>query len=199
MMKLYFAPTSPYVRMVRVAALEKGVDGRIELVDARAEGNDTENRNPLNKVPTLVTDGGETLIESSLICQYVDSLGDGPELYPRDPDSRRRVLQQEALIHGVLDAAVLRRMETRREEGKQSPWWDERQKRKIALGLARLEADIESLTGAPTITPITLGCALAFMDRILPDTDWRADHPKLAAWFESYKATPNMAATAPKE
>lgn len=198
-MKLYSAPTSPYVRMVRVAALEKGLGDRIELVDARGEGNDTEDKNPLNKVPAMVTDDGETLIESSLICQYVDSLGPEPELYPRDPDARRRVLQQEALIHGVLDAAVLRRMETRREEGKQSQWWDERQKRKITLGLARIEADIEALTGAPTITPITLGCALSFMDRILADTDWRTAYPNLAAWYESYKDTPHMAATTPAD
>ncbi|HSR56406.1 MAG TPA: glutathione S-transferase family protein [Alphaproteobacteria bacterium] len=196
-MKLYYAPTSPYVRMVRVAALEKGVDGQIELVDARAEGNDTEEKNPLNKVPAAVTDDGEVLIESRLICQYVDGLAGGPELYPSDPAARRRVLQQEALIHGVLDAAVLRRMETRREEGKQSPWWDERQKRKITLGLAQIERDLDAITGAPTIAPITLGCALAFMDRILPDTDWRADHPKLAAWFEAYAKTPHMQATAP--
>jgi len=196
-MKLYYSPTSPYVRMVRVAALEKGVDGRMELIDARGEGNDTEDKNPLNKVPTMITDDGETLIESRLICRYLDTLGAGPELYPRDPDARRRVAQFEALIHGVMDAAVLRRMETRREEGKQSEWWDQRQKRKIALGLDRLEDDVEAITGTPTIAPITLGCALSFLDRILPDTDWRADHPRLAAWYQSFKDTPNMAATAP--
>ncbi len=195
-MKLYYAPTSPYVRMVRIAALEKGVNDRIELIDARAEGNDTEDKNPLNKVPALVTDDGETLIESKLICQYIDGLAPGPELYPQDAGARRRVLQQEALIHGMLDAAVLRRMETRREEGKQSEWWDTRQKRKIALVLGQIEASVEALTEAPTITPITLGCALSFMDRILADTDWRADHPKLAAWHLSYKDTPHMAATA---
>ncbi len=197
-MKLYYAPTSPYVRMVRVAALEKGVDGRIELIDARGEGNDTEEKNPLNKVPTAVTDDGEVLIESRLICQYVDSLAGGPELYPADSAARRRVLQQEALIHGVLDAAVLRRMETRREEGKQSEWWHERQQRKITLGLAQIERDLDAITAAPTIAPISLGCALSFIDRILPDTDWRAAHPKLKAWFESYAKTPHMQATAPK-
>lgn len=196
-MKLYYAPTSPYVRMVRTAALEKGVDDRIELIDARAEGNDTEEKNPLNKVPTAITADGEVLIESRLICQYVDSLADGPALYPADPAARRRVLQQEALIHGVLDAVVLRRMETRREDGKQSPWWDERQQRKITLGLDRLEQEVEAITAAPTIAPIALGCALSFIDRVLPDTDWRADHPKLAAWFESYAHTPHMQATAP--
>jgi glutathione S-transferase len=182
--------------MVRIAALEKGVNDRIELIDARAEGNDTEDRNPLNKVPALVTDDGETLIESKLICQYVDSLAPGPELYPQDAKARRRVLQQEALIHGMLDAAVLRRMETRREEGKQSEWWDSRQKRKIALVLGQIEASVEALTSAPTITPITLGCALSFMDRIQTDSDWRAYHPKLTAWYETYIDSPHMAATA---
>jgi glutathione S-transferase len=198
-MKLYYAPTSPYVRMVRVAALEKGVDGQIELIDARGDGNDTEEKNPLNKVPTAVTDDGEVLIESRLICQYVDSLADGPELYPSDAAARRRVLQQEALIHGMLDAAVLRRMETRREEGKQSEWWDERQKRKITLGLAQIERELDAITAAPTIAPISLGCALSFMDRILPDTDWRAAHPKLASWFDTYAKTPHMQATAPAD
>jgi glutathione S-transferase len=198
-MKLYFAPTSPYVRMVRVAALEKGVADRIELVDARAEGNDTEDKNPLNKVPAFVTDDGEVLIESKLICQYIDSLAGGPELYPSDAAARRRVLQHEAVIHGVMDAAVLRRMETRREDGKFSPWWDERQKRKITLGLAQIDRDLDDMVGGDTIVPITLGCTLSFIDRILPDTDWRADHPRIAAWFEKYDKTPHMQATAPAD
>jgi glutathione S-transferase len=198
-MKLYFAPTSPYVRMVRVAALEKGVADRIELVDARAEGNDTEEKNPLNKVPAFVTDDGEVLIESKLICQYIDSLAGGPELYPSDAAARRRVLQHEAVIHGVMDAAVLRRMETRREEGKFSPWWDERQQRKVILGLAQIDRDLDDMVGGNTIVPITLGCTLSFMDRILPDTDWRTDHPKIAAWFEKYDKTPHMQATAPAD
>ena len=64
---------------------------------------------------------------------------------------------------------------------------------------ASTEADVEAITAAPTIAPITLGCALSFMDRILADTDWRADHPGLAAWYESYKDTPHMAATAPAD
>jgi glutathione S-transferase len=109
------------------------------------------------------------------------------------------VLQHEAVIHGVMDAAVLRRMETRREEGKFSPWWDERQQRKVILGLAQIDRDLDDMVGGNTIVPITLGCTLSFMDRILPDTDWRTDHPKIAAWFEKYDKTPHMQATAPAD
>ena len=67
-------------------------------------------------MPTLVTDAGEVLIESRLICEYIDSLAGGPQLYPKDPAARRKVLQQEAVVHGVMDACVARRMETSGEQ-----------------------------------------------------------------------------------
>lgn len=200
-MRLYQSPTSPYVRIVRAAALEKGLDGKIELVAAREPGARLDRLNPLDKIPTLVTDDGETLIESRLICQYLDGLGE-PKLYPRDPAARRKVLQQEAVIQGIMDAVVLRRMETRREDSEQSPWWIERQMRKIERGLAKIEDDIDDFTGGETIVPITLCCALEFMDRLkphVPEFDWRPAHPKLAAWHEDYSERPAMAATRPVE
>lgn len=193
-MKLYQSPTSPYVRMVRAAAHVKGLTDRIELVNARADQAAFEKLNPLNKVPTLVTDDGEALIESRLICRYIDGLTDGTPLYPRDPAGERRVLQQEAVVHGILDAVVLRRMETRRPDGQPSKWWDDRQKRKIDIGLAGIERDLAAYTGTPTIIPILLGCMCHFMDRVSTD-DWRQDHPGLARWYEGYRTTPHMAAT----
>lgn len=198
-MKLYQSPTSPYARIVRAAAMEKGLEDKIELVAAREPGAGLADLNPLDKIPTLVTDDGETLIESKLICQYLDGLGE-PRLYPADPGARRRVLQQEAVVQGVMDAVVLRRMETRREDSEQSDWWIDRQMRKIERGLAKIEDEIEDFTGADTIVPIALCCALEFMDRLtphVPEFDWRGAHPKLAAWHEGYSEKPAMAATRP--
>ncbi len=198
-MRLYQSPTSPYVRMVRAVAAARGLSDRIELVDRTEEG--IEFLNPLNKVPTLVTDEGETLIESRLICQYLDDLA-GPALYPADPVARRRVLQREAVIHGLLDAVVLRRLETRRSDSERSAWWETRQKRKIAAGLALIESEIEAFTPEGTVLPITLGCALDFMDRIGPELDgmdWRATCPRLAAWKSEYAGNPAMQASAPRK
>ncbi len=198
-MKLYQSPTSPYVRIALTAARELGLSDRIELIAAREPGVNFEQLNPLNKIPTLVTDDGETLIESKLICQYLDALGE-PRLYPANAAARRAVLQKEAVVQGVLDAAVLRRMETRREEQEQSQWWIDRQMRKIELGLAMIEDRLDDFTGDDTIVPIALCCALEFMDRLAPDVagfDWRADHARLAAWHESYRDTASLAATRP--
>ncbi len=193
-MKLYQSPTSPYVRMVRAAAHLKGLSDRIELTDARADQAAFERLNPLNKVPALVTDDGEVLIESRLICRYVDGLGGPPRLYPADPAAERRVLQKEAVIHGVLDAVVLRRMETRRPDAPASKWWDERQKRKIDIGLGLIEKSLADYTGGKDIVPILLGCMCAFMDRVSPE-DWRKGYPGLAKWYEGYRKEPHMAAT----
>jgi glutathione S-transferase len=193
-MKLYQSPTSPFVRMVRAAAEIKGLSGRLELVNARADQTTFEALNPLNKVPTLVTDDGETLIESRLICQYLDGLSGGVQLYPKEDAARRKVLQQEALILGVLDAVVLRRMESRKPDGPPSKWWDDRQKRKVDIGLDLIERELAVYTGEPTVIPIMLGCMCHFMDRVSPD-DWHKTHPKLARWYEGYRTEPHMAAT----
>ncbi|MEQ9575307.1 MAG: glutathione S-transferase N-terminal domain-containing protein, partial [Rhodospirillales bacterium] len=72
-MKLRFSPTSPFVRKVTVTALETGLIGQIENVATNVWAADTDigTDNPVGKVPTLVTDGGEILYDSSVICEYL--------------------------------------------------------------------------------------------------------------------------------
>lgn len=193
-MKLYQSPTSPYVRMVRAAAELKGLAGRIELMDARADQAAFEKLNPLNKVPTLVTDDGEVLIESRLICQYIDGLAGGFQLYPKDDAARRKVLQQEAVIHGVMDATVSRRMEARRTDTQPSQWWEDRQKRKVDIGLDKIERELADYTAPTSIIPILLGCMCHFLDRGT-GKEWREGRPGLAKWYEAYRKEPHMAKT----
>jgi glutathione S-transferase len=184
--------------MARITAMAKGIADRIEFVNARTEQAEYETLNPLNKVPALVTDDGEVLIESRLICQYLDGLAGEPRLYPVEPAARRRVLQREALIHGVLDAVILRFNEARRAEGERSQWWDERQQRKIDLGLARIETDIAAYTIPDTILVVLLGCLIDFIDHsdwALMSYNWRPTYPNLAAWFEVFSDSPLMTET----
>ncbi|MGY9006702.1 MAG: glutathione S-transferase family protein [Alphaproteobacteria bacterium] len=194
-MKLYQSPTSPYVRMVHIVALELGLADTLEHIPARTKEANLPAINPLDKIPTLVTDDGLVMIESKLICQYLDDLKGTNRLYPKDITARHRVLQQEAAVHGMLDAAVLRRMETRREDSERSAWWDERQINKIIRTRNMLEKNIEAFTKYDNIVPIALGAALEFMDRIQPDDPWQNDHPKLAAWLKDFSENPNMVKT----
>ena len=84
-MKLFYSPTSPFVRKVVACAITRGLDGRIERIptDAHASPAALLAANPLSKVPALLTEDGVALFDSPLICEYLDSIGDEPPLFPR--------------------------------------------------------------------------------------------------------------------
>ena len=108
-MKLYFSGASPYVRKVQVTAIETGLDAKIEHVPITVGPTKPDPsygaENPLYKVPTLVTDGGEVLYDSPVICEYLDAQGSGPALFPAPGKARWTALRRQALADGILDAA----------------------------------------------------------------------------------------------
>ena len=200
-MRLLYSPTSPYVRKVVVCAAEMGLSDRIELVPSGPQ-NAAELRqdNPLGKVPALVTDTGEALYDSPVICEYLDSLHDGETLFPATGEARWRALRVQALGDGVLDAALLVVMEGRRpEESERSPGFVEFQKRKIGDALDALEGDAGELGAAFDIGAVTVGCALGYLDFRLGEDGWRTGRPGLAAWYEDIAKRPSMAASTPSD
>jgi glutathione S-transferase len=202
-MKLRYSPTSPYVRKVMVMAIETGLADDIELIPTNVwkENGDIVVLNPLGKVPTLITGGGEVLYDSPVICEYLDSLHDGIKLFPPAGGARWIVLRQQALADGILDAAVLRLLEGRRPQGERSAAWAERQKSCVERGhdVIEAEADAGLLAGDVTIGQISIGCALGWLDFRFPDDCWRADREVLSNWFEEFCKRPSMRETVPKE
>lgn len=198
-MKLCYSATSPFVRKVVVAAIELGLDGRIERQPANAWDPATTlvEVNPLSKVPALVTDSGEALYDSPVICEYLDSLGGG-KLFPAGA-ARWVALRQQALADGIMDAGVSARMEMQRPAEKQSADWAARQKAAIRRALDALEAEAAALDGTPTIGQVAVGCALGYLDFRYAADDWRKARPKLAAWYDGFAKRPSMSATAPKD
>ena len=92
-MKLFYAPQSPFARKARAAAIELGLEERLhleyaEVVPGRPNTNYAQSRNPLRKIPALVTDAGETIFDSTVICEYLDALAGGGILIPRDVPRR---------------------------------------------------------------------------------------------------------------
>lgn len=96
-MKLYYSPASPYVRKVRVLALETGLMENIELaaVSLTPIGPDANlcGDNPIGKIPTLVRDDGSALYDSRVICEYLDAQHSGKRMFPRQ---RRRAVERRA-------------------------------------------------------------------------------------------------------
>lgn len=200
-MKLFFSPTSPYVRKVLVVALELGLDDQIQRLVTNPWDPETEltDYNPLGKVPALITDEDEVLFDSPVICEYLDSLHSGDKLIPPVGPARWHELRLQALADGVLDAAVLMRLEGLRPEEQQSKDWRSRQLNAIRRAVDVAESDSNLFDGAIKIGQISVACALAYLDFRLPEEDWRKGHPNLAHGYASWAARPAMQATMPPE
>lgn len=196
-MKLRYSTTSPFVRKVHVVAIETGQIGQIELVKtntadpASGLGKD----NPLNKVPALVLEDGTALYDSRVICEYLDAQAHG-SFFPVGR-ARWTALRRQALADGMMDAAVLRMMETRKPESQRSPDWDARQKLKVTQGLAALEAD--HLGPQLDIGTLSIAIVLDYLDFRFKADDWRANHPKLAAWHKAFATRASLQKTLPHD
>jgi glutathione S-transferase len=202
-MKLYYASASPFVRKVTVTAIETGLDKKIERVPTTVvpvkPNIDLGRENPLMKVPTLVTDGGEILFDSRVICEYLDSLHDGRKLIPASGGERWRVLRLQALADGLMDAGILYRYEQalRPAEKHWSDWLDG-QAKKATQTLDMLEAESDALVGPINLGQITVTCALGWFEFRKPIGDIRAGRPKLFRWYDEFAKRPSMQATVPK-
>lgn len=199
-MKLRYSQTSPFVRKVTVTLHETGQTDGVELVttDVWAPGTDIAKDNPVGKVPALVADDGTAYVESSVICEYLDSLHGGKKLFPASGPERWRVMRLQALADGIIGAAVDRIIETRRPADKQWDGWHKRRGGAIARTLDLLENEAGSLGEDANGGTIALGCALGYLDFRFSAENWREGRPKLAAWYETFVARPSMQATMPK-
>ncbi len=198
-MKLYFANTSPYARKTRMAVIEKGLLDRVEMIFANPfeENPELKAANPLGKVPALVTDEGQAIFDSPVICAYLDSLSPDLALIPSD-HWRWDVLAREALTDGILDAAFAIVMERRRPNEQQSQHWFERWTTAIFRSVDAIEADIAGFEGDLDIAQIGLGAALGYVDFRLPDIDWRVGRPMAKAWFDVFSQRASMTETDPE-
>jgi glutathione S-transferase len=201
-MKLYFAALSPFVRKVRVAAMEMGLDKKIELVTVAtspvAMNADLAKVNPLGKLPALVTDDGDLLFDSAVIVEYLDALAGGGKVIPAKGADRWRVKRTEALADGMADAAVLMRYETAmRPAEKQWANWLAGQKQKVAQGLEALEGQSWSFDEKVDAGKIAVGCALGYLDLRFPELAWRKKCETLGRWYDAFAKRPAMEATKP--
>ena len=201
-MKLFWSSRSPFVRKVMVVAHETGLNDRIErlpvVVSMTSEPTvEVMRHNPLNKIPTLITDEGLVLFESVVICEYLDSLHSGPRLFPVDAGRRWQALRWQALGSGMLEAELLWRSETRRPQVSQMAVVIHAFEKKIGAALDVLEMESNELNSAPYgIGHVSIACALAYLDFRFIGYDWRRGRPGISGVYEGLGVRPSMRATA---
>jgi glutathione S-transferase len=190
---------SPFVRRVAIALRLYGLHFEHRLWSTFGDGDKIAPFNPLRRVPTLVLDSGEALIESAAILDYLDELV-GPShamIAARGPE-RRHALRICALATGLADKAVSLLYE-RVLRKDQSKIWVERCRAQIGGVLDALEKE-----RAPVAPPfwfgvaighadIAVACALRFTAEAHAGVFDDVRHPALAAHAARCEALPLFA------
>jgi glutathione S-transferase len=201
-MKLTFSPASPFARKVRIAAIELGLIDKIEFMPATVvpgQPNDEYSHiNPLKKLPALILDNGDVIIDSYVIVEYLDELAGGGKLIPASGANRWRVKSDHSLLQGMLDSMLLCRYEKMvRPQGLQWPAWSEDHWKRAWSGMARFEKQADVLSRPLDIVQIALTCVLGYADFRFADCGWRKAYPKLDAFHERMLSRPSVKISVP--
>ncbi len=196
-MKLSFSGASPYVRKAMACAIVRGIDGQITNLGLGTTDAGLAALNPLGKIPTLITDDGVALYDSPVICEYLDSIGGAPKLFPAAGPARWKALQLQALGDGIMDASQPRRREIALPQDDGRKEYIATQRAKVERALDMLEAEADQLGALATIGDIAVACALGYLDFRYQNEPWRPGHPKLEAWYAKVVALPALAKTMP--
>jgi glutathione S-transferase len=202
-MKLSFSPASPFARKVRIAAIELGLIDKIEFISATVvpgQPNDEYSRiTPLKKLPVLILDNGDVILDSYVITEYLDELAGGGKLVPASGAIRWKVKSDHSMLQGMLDSMLLCRYEkmVRPEPQRWQAWADDHWAR-AWNGMARFEKQAEMLARPQLdIAQIALVCVLGYADFRFADCGWRKAFPKLDAFHERMLERPSIKISVP--
>lgn len=197
--ELKFSALSPYVRKVSIVAHEHGLAERLTMttVNTRTESAKIAPHNPLAKIPVLITDDGQALYDSPVICEYLDAEFGAHRLLPASGPRRWEIMTMVALADGLLDAALLVRLERARPAPEQSADWTELQLGKVHRALAHLEGTVDGFGSGLDMAQVAVGAALGYVPLRLSDFDGLLKWPKLKSWYARQLLRPSFAKTVP--
>lgn len=196
-MKLFYSKTSPFARKVIISAMKLNLLPQLELTSVDVFNDSHYHQiNPLVKVPSLEYDQGKILTNSPFICEYLNSSSEQKNLYAPG-DGKWVDLQNQSLADGMMEAAVLRRLESLRPHEKQDPNFDKRQKDKIVNVLSYFNRKVLELKKDWTIGEISLACSLGYIEFRFANENLLTPYHEVNHWFEDAKKMEWMIRTQP--
>ena len=201
MYQLLSATPSPYARKVRIALAEKGIPFELLTEVPWNKATQTPKYNPLEKLPVLITQNGESIYESRYILEWLEARHPEPALLPGDVEGNLAARKLEVLADGVCDAFVLMFWEMHRTPEQQSAEWIGRQRRKVDGGLreiARLIGNREFAVGTRFgLGDIAAATVVGYLAVRFPQLAWRAGYPNLATYSDRMEQRPSLANSRP--
>lgn len=207
-MKLFWTPASPFTRKVSVVARELGLWDNIEILPTTWSlewGYRTVpftpglmEVNPVARIPTLITDGGDALGDSTMACLYLNDVSNSTKLIP-DSEEKWQMWSLYGIADGMLEAQILMRAEHLRPRDIRSDSFLDKQRDRIARCLDAMEARAGELDGPLDLAQITVGVTCSYQDWRDWLDDFRLGHPRLAEWYAQFSERNAMKITEPQE
>ena len=198
-MKLYVTLRSPYARLARIFVLEKELEDRVEIIQAktRTPGSPYYQINPSGRVPFLVDDAGIGMEDSQLICAYLDSLDGKPRFHDPVRASDWDYSRLEYAARSMCEGICVWGREMGRPESERSPTVLAHE-----VGRANRMADVFEdrvtdplMRGVPCMAHLILAVALDHAHKH-GSGDFTDGRPRLANWMRWISAVPSMQRTA---
>jgi glutathione S-transferase len=201
-MKLIGRYDSPYVRRVGVSLHLLGIPFDLQPLSPFSQANELRRVAPIGRMPALVLDDGEVLIESAAILDCLDEMsGSARALLPGHGHARRRHLRILASSTAACDKAIAINYERRRPSDKIFDQWLKRCRDQLDAALMELEqyrALDWSSYDRPMQIDVTAACMLGYVKRVEPDALPAGRYPKLDALsqecerLDAFKACPEV-------
>jgi glutathione S-transferase len=195
---------SPYVRRVAIALIIAKTPFIHRPISLFRHIDQFSKFNPLLKAPTLITDDGVTLMDSSLILDYLTGVDSGiAALTPSKAPQRLEALRATGLALTVMEKAVQRHYERmlRPAEKQHEPWVD-RVMGQLSAGLSAMDAELPGsawISGELGLADITVACAFGFTHALLADVVETSRYPNLGAFCARAEALPPFRAAPPED
>jgi len=193
---LYNGPNSPFGRKTKITAIVLEIPIEEKIIKIQ-EAEFIDNFNPLRKIPTLVIDNNQTIIDSDNICLYFDKISNKETIYI--PKNYWQVMSIISIANGLMEAVLERKTELIRPSNEQSKNFVKKQEVRVFRTIDWLEKNWNNFENNKiSIDQISIACALEYTKFRFTDT-WVNNCKNLNTWLEEFNKNSFMQLTIPKD
>ena len=192
---LYNGPNSPFGRKAKITAIFHKIQLEEKIIKVQ-ESEFLDNFNPLRKIPTLVINNNQTIIDSDNICLYFDEISSIETLFKKE--NYWQIMSTISVANGMMESVLERRMELIRPSNEQSKGFINKQEIRTFRTINWLEKNWDNYEKKISMDQIAIAVALEYTKFRFTDS-WSKDCQKLNEWLSDFNSNDFMKLTIPKE
>ncbi len=192
---LYNGPNSPFGRKAKITAIFHKIQLEEKIIKVQ-ESEFLDNFNPLRKIPTLVINNNQTIIDSDNICLFFDEISSIETLFKKE--NYWQIMSTISVANGIMESVLERRMELIRPSNEQSKGFINKQEIRTFRTINWLEKNWDNYQKKVSMDQIAIAVALEYTKFRFTDS-WSKDCQKLNEWLSDFNSNDFMKLTIPKE